>query len=758
MKSPVLRSLAATLVCLSPLAGAGPLGAQDLIPLPAPQQPQPQRPGAPAAPAAPAQPLPEIEPGDILDRSLTAQMSQRRGRAPAPAALGKLAPLSARDTGPGLQRLYRMDGELGRAEFSMLLPEVPADARLRLATLSTVDLLPERSGAAVSVNGTPVGEVVLDNFSNTGRDELPLPDGVLKPGRNTVSVDLTQTHRIYCGPEASFSLWTSFDLASSGVTYRPTPGEVTFTEFLSDVSLDSLAGRPLVVQSYGADPQRQSAMLLQLANYIGSGSPGGVPRFQFRTGWPMDLPTGSRARITILQGDAPGYNLRLAGDGATVLVLVLGPDGAAPDISGLLPRSLAGGDALPEPVIIEPGVETSFEALGYGEIQDRQHFYSVTKPLRLPSGWMLETDEPVVIKLDYNASPFLPAESRLLVRVNGNPVRYLPLDDPQALDDSVSIRFPARYLHGASNALTFDFFVPGEPADRTCAPITEPLARIAATSSILVPEAPEFRVFPALESYFTPNAAGHERLRLDPGASDDLAGMMALVASSAHGGMDLLGRDMLAEQAPDAGQGAPAATLAIVTPGALGGLDWDDGIVPREMVAHAFQRDRLVTAQRDFSSALPPLLSEEGLDARWELFVLKLGALVGRPEVPLQEWLHSYRPLGVLVEMGSPDAPKIYAVAEADDRAAEFAGYLSATGLENRPAGRVSVLTQDGRWHSWSEGPRIYFTGEPTFGGMLAVAGNYASRFPGYFILLSLILAAVSALVAYRFVTTRRKR
>ncbi|QDL92353.1 hypothetical protein FDP22_11550 [Paroceanicella profunda] len=756
MKSPVFRNLAATLVCLSPLAAGAPVAAQDLIPLPAPQLNTPRTPG-PADPDGTSAPELVIEPGDISDRSLTDQMSQRRGRAPVPATLEGLAPLTARGTGPGLQRLYRMDGELAHADFSMLLPEVPAEASLRLSTLSTVDLLPERSGAAISVNGTPVGSVVLDNFSNTGTDVLPVPPGVLVPGRNTVSVDLTQTHRIYCGPEASFSLWTSFDLSSSGVIFTPQPGEPGFTEFLTDASLDTQAGRPLVIQTYGTEPQSLRPLMLKLANIIGSGSPAGAPRFQFRTDWPMDLPDGGRARITLLQGDEPGVSIRRAGDGATVLVLAIGKDGAMPDLTGLLPRNLAGGEPLPEPTIITPGVNTSFADLGFGEILARQHFYTVTLPLRVPSGWMLETDEPVSLSLDYSASAFLPAESRLLVRVNGAPVRYLPLDDPQALDDSVRIRFPARYLHGASNALTFEFFIPGDPRNRTCAPITEAFAHIASTSSILVPQAPEFRVFPALESYFTPGAAGHARLTLEEGSGTDLAAVMALVASSAHTGLDLL-HAKAGDTAPDAGQGAPDATLAIVTPDQLSGLDWDDGIVPREMVAHAFSRDRAVTAQRDFGSVLPALLSEEGLDARWELFKRKLGALVGEPEIPLQEWLLSYRPLGVLVEMGTPDAPRIYAVAEEENRAAEFTGYLSATGLENRPAGRVAVLTQDGRWHAWSEGPRIYFTGEPTFGGMLAVAGNYASRFPGYFILLSLILASVSALVAYRFVTTRRRR
>ena len=62
-------------------------------------------------------------------------------------------------------------------------------------------------------------DLPLRNIGNFG--SLLVPGTHLVAGRNRVDITLQQPHRIYCGPEASFGVWTELDLTQSGVAIAP---------------------------------------------------------------------------------------------------------------------------------------------------------------------------------------------------------------------------------------------------------------------------------------------------------------------------------------------------------------------------------------------------------------------------------------------------------------------------------------------------------------------------------------------------------
>ncbi|WP_180267223.1 hypothetical protein, partial [Salmonella enterica] len=67
----------------------------------------------------------------------------------------------------------------------------------------------------VTVNdAAPVNVVALDSFS--GFEQVDVPVQGLKSGENRIGISLRQTHRIFCGPDASFGVWTEIDLTRSG--------------------------------------------------------------------------------------------------------------------------------------------------------------------------------------------------------------------------------------------------------------------------------------------------------------------------------------------------------------------------------------------------------------------------------------------------------------------------------------------------------------------------------------------------------------
>ncbi len=54
-------------------------------------------------------------------------------------------------------------------------------------------------------------------FAKPGATDLPIPPGLLRPGRNLLTISGRQTHRVLCGPGAGFDLWTQLDPDRSGV-------------------------------------------------------------------------------------------------------------------------------------------------------------------------------------------------------------------------------------------------------------------------------------------------------------------------------------------------------------------------------------------------------------------------------------------------------------------------------------------------------------------------------------------------------------
>lgn len=117
-------------------------------------------------------------------------------------------------------------GEASTHEFAFFaLPnEVASPATLVLSMQTAISAAPERSKMRVFVNDTDVGIIELRS-GDPKRIELPIANGIVQPGYNSVSMIVEQKHRVDCSLDATYELWTQLDPEKSGFLFSGTAAQ-----------------------------------------------------------------------------------------------------------------------------------------------------------------------------------------------------------------------------------------------------------------------------------------------------------------------------------------------------------------------------------------------------------------------------------------------------------------------------------------------------------------------------------------------------
>ncbi|AMY70304.1 cellulose synthase [Frigidibacter mobilis] len=83
---------------------------------------------------------------------------------------------------------------------------------------------------------------------------------------------------------------------------------------------------------------------------------------------------------------------------------------------------------------------------------------------RLPDDWLILASQEARFTLLYGFADDLPAGSLMLVKVNGQTVRLLPLDrNGGSVQPPLEIGFAANLLHPGANRVSFEAILPGIP-------------------------------------------------------------------------------------------------------------------------------------------------------------------------------------------------------------------------------------------------------------------------------------------------------
>lgn len=671
--------------------------------------------------------------------------------------ISPLRPLRASGSAAGTA--LRFDGESRDLEFLLFVPDPGAVRTLRIATRSSINVLPERSQFRVYLNDDFIGSGRLRHVTGFGAIDLPVDQGLLRSGENQVRIELVQYHRIFCGPDASFALWSDVDLAASGAVLDGPPEDSGETGFLLGVAAAAAGGTAVEIRGIDGLGAEGENWINHVTGLI-SGALGGDPvPFRFGNLWAVRDTGRSAARVTFLPADQQRVRFQIAGDGAQVMVIEYRPGMALQPLPAFQ-TSMAGQRRVSLP-LIDTQRPVALSELGFRSTEVRNRYQLIEQRFRLADDFVLLTNAKAELRLDYIYADGLPRGAMLLVHVNGTNVRLLPLrGEAGQLIEDFPIRFEARLLRAGANTLGFEVIIPGDPPDLPCPAWESAVLGIGDGSTLTVPYSPSM-FLPDMHFAFV-NLQPQSLLTNEMTARAFDAGEVAtLRAALAIGGRD---------QAQAGG-----TRLHLLSVDDLGSVPSGGYSFSRRAIEVALIDDTgeglLSDAGGDGDAGRPGGLldlshrrdSGAGLSVGWEWLVHGFnGALQWmhpRAGLMLEQWLVQQRGQAILLQLDPARPQHVWLLrAPGSDVSAIAAAIAAARETGEGPRGQVSVLGEDGQWHNWFAPDRQPALLEPvSVGNLRHVLGNFVSATPMRYVVGLFFLALISALVALRLVIATRE-
>lgn len=691
---------------------------------------------------------------DVISERLAreSQRSQPRaaGGAGNVARISPLRPIRARGAVNGAA--IRFEGERRTLDFALYVPDPHRLTGLRIAALSSINVLPERSSYRVFLNDVPLGEAQLGAFTEPGAHDFAVPAGLARQGDNRVRVELVQHHRIFCGPDASFALWSDLDLVRSGGLLDGAPDEGP-EAFVLGLAATAATGAGLEIRGADILGEQRDAWVGLVTQRIAAAMGGDPVPFRFTRTWSVAAEQPARARVTFLPAERPGLRFATGGDGAQVMIIEV-PPGAGPlplpDFDALFP-------VLPQLVEV-PQIETRrpvpLSEVGFRSLELRDRYSLTEVRFRLPDDYVILTNQKSEMTLTYIYAADLPEGSVLQIYINGTNIRVLPLrGEAERVIADFPVRFQARHLRGGVNVIGFEVMVPGDPDDLPCPPRQTPVVAISDQTTILAPYSPSMYL-PDMHYAFTALTPSGVRTGELAGRAWNTLDVLTLRAAFAT-----------AQRSDAARIGARLNLIAFEELAAMpfghyafSRMAIESALAPPEPPAPVAAEPPVVGIFRSEERAQPSALA-----SAWDRLMVALdaAALWMHPHsgTLLENWLRAQRGQAVLFQLDPSQAGQIWMVrAPAADPNALAAAIVAARAEGEGPRGQVSVLGWDGRWSNWVAPDREPLLLEPlTIWNLRHVLGNFVSAMPVRYVTGLFFLALISAIFALRFVISTRE-
>lgn len=711
--------------------------------------------------------LPDLDTGFALEAPIMEDVAQRFNPARRVADLDDAArtdrdiwvsPLRLTDLRyPVRDGIARISGEREWVNFDVYADQSAGQNLLRLSTVSGINNLPERSFMRVSLNGTELGQRNLEFIENFGALDLALPSGLLKPGRNQVQIEFRQHHRIFCGPEAAFDLWTEIDLTRSGLVVRRDGLDVGIESFLMALAAQASGVRPVEIRgldALGSEAAHWRAFLVGRLNHVLAGAP---VVFRFGDHWTVEDTRPANARITILPAATSRLSFVTGGDGAQVMVLEVAQGTRPESLLGDLPQFTVTTSDLRAPLIL-PQDDVPLSHIGMRTENFTQHYALRHHVFRLPDDWLVLTAAKARLNLDYAYANNLPQGAMLLLSVNGTSIRLLPLRGEGGVPiTAFPIDFEARLMHPGNNMLSFEMFVPGDPANLPCPTAEAPVLTISETSTLRVPFSPSMSI-PDMDLAFatlSPESLRANELTRRAFSETDVLTLSAALTharaafrpSTLHlMAIDDLGSIPTATHRPDRRLLEDTVLL-----------------MPQEeiLVANAVDPyfvDPFAARRQAPSQPFSAALTRGWDEAKKYLFWVRDRIFTSEGD-QLNTWLATQRGQAVLFQLDPERPDEIWMLRnpQADIHTIALA-IANARSSGVGPKGQVSVLSHEGYWINWFAPDRRPILLEPwSVENFRAAMGNFVSARPIFYTIMVLSLALISALIALRLVISTRE-
>jgi hypothetical protein len=114
-----------------------------------------------------------------------------------------------------------LPGESARRSWAVYLTaqQAASPASLSLGYQNAIVVAPEASRLKLSINGTRLIDTAVESPNAVSELDATVPQGLLRPGFNELTVDVEQRHRTDCTVQSTYELWTQIDPKKTFLTF-----------------------------------------------------------------------------------------------------------------------------------------------------------------------------------------------------------------------------------------------------------------------------------------------------------------------------------------------------------------------------------------------------------------------------------------------------------------------------------------------------------------------------------------------------------
>jgi len=141
---------------------------------------------------------------------------------------------------------FRLSGEVGASEWPIYVTDTQTQRGLKFQVgfLSAISVMPEASYLTVMINDQVVGRTNINAARGVRTATFDIPDGLMRPGFNSVRIMAEHRHRVDCSLQATYELWTQIDPSQTGLVLSG-PGAITSIGELAALPVDEQGAMPI---------------------------------------------------------------------------------------------------------------------------------------------------------------------------------------------------------------------------------------------------------------------------------------------------------------------------------------------------------------------------------------------------------------------------------------------------------------------------------------------------------------------------------
>lgn len=639
---------------------------------------------------------------------------------------------------------YRMSGERAVSHFNLWLPKFAITKRFEINFQNSIHILEQYSNIIVELNGKKIIEQKLNGVAK----EVTLSSQDIEPksGLNSVTIFLEQRHRVFCGPQASFDIWTDINLAKTGFVVTDFQLPSSIEGIAAGIHIQSLHG-PL---SLRAAPDLDAELATNIAAKFSPVIQQNRARINFKSLWDPVEGYENYFRVLISEpADGPS-GLSVSADGAILYRITSVKD---PIFEALGQRQNPNTSNMPK--MIKANQVTSLFDLGYQNTRDVASYGSNRIQFVLPYDWLVLDNRKALLNVSFDYSPLITEQSIFNIKVNNETIYTRKMGDhPNVRSVTEFVEFNASLLKGGLNQIESEYLIPAKIKEAQCPDFPETFVTLKSGTSLLLPNSPQMylegiqNVMPLISRQNTniEFSSGKDKNVLDP----EFKLLLALKS------LTVTTPEVLQEASENIADQS-AMNVKIINNSDLKQLSNENGFFSLESVNNSISMSKDFAENKVYDEEQPTtILQWKSMTSMWERFMESPERYKRRVDF----WLENNRSQVALLKP-NPHKNEIFVAINPDMVTETAFDALSKANLETfSPAGALSVLGPDNVWYNWvrpnTAAPRLL---EPlSVDNLWLVASNVISIYATEFLVIVIILVAVIVLITFLYLMLYRKR